>query len=114
MLRIQADAFRRANPERGDDAARFVEELLAPAFRARLGELESLFLNLWAANFDAAELEELNAFYRTPLGLKLAQRSPALAQQGMQLGAAWGERIERELLERLRPELVRRRLQAPV
>ena len=114
MMRLQADAYRRANPERGDDAARFVEELLAPAFRERLGELEEVFVNLWAANFDVAELEEINAFYRSPLGQKLIQRSPALTQQAMNLGAAWGQRIERELQERLRPELARRRLQAPI
>ena len=61
MTRLQVEAFRRANPGRGEAAARFVEDHLAPALRARMGELEDVFVHLWAGNFDAPELEEIPA-----------------------------------------------------
>jgi hypothetical protein len=114
MTRLQVEAFRRANPGRGEAAARFVEDHLAPALRARMGELEDVFVHLWAGNFDAPELEEIIAFYRSPLGRKLIERSPRLMQQGMAAGAAWGERVEREALEQLRSEMSRRNLRPPI
>ena len=43
---------------------------------------------VYAEEFTEAELRELIAFYRTPLGRKLAERTPELSRKGAEAGAA--------------------------
>jgi uncharacterized protein len=57
------------------------------------------FARLYAARFTESELREIAAFYRTPVGSKLARETPALTEEGGQLG--------RQMVDRHLPELQR-------
>ncbi len=45
-------------------------------------------LKLYADEFTAAELSEINAFYQTAVGQKTIQKMPTLMAQGSQIGSA--------------------------
>ena len=48
--------------------------------------LKDDLVSLYASNFTASELKDLNDFYKTPTGQKTIQVLPQLMQQGAQLG----------------------------
>ncbi|HEU4566148.1 MAG TPA: DUF2059 domain-containing protein [Gemmatimonadaceae bacterium] len=52
----------------------------------------------YAGTFTEAELRELVKFYRSPVGRKLAEQTPVLAQKGQEIGAAVAQEHQAELL----------------
>jgi uncharacterized protein len=63
------------------------------------------YIDLYAGAFTEAELREITAFYRSPVGQKVARSTPQLMAQG----AALGERAVRDHMGELQ-EMVLRRL----
>jgi uncharacterized protein len=71
----------------------------------RRAELENIMARIWAETFSDEELEELLAFYESPLGQKYAQEFPLLLRA--QIGAAewWGREISEDMFRRVQREL---------
>ena len=93
-----------ANPATAKD----VDAVFGPAeakFIQRLDELKGEIAPLYARAFDARELREMIAFYRTPTGAKLIQLQPQLAQGSMAIGQSWGQRIFKEVEEDVKKQL---------
>jgi uncharacterized protein len=81
-----------------DEFARFgVEE-----FKKALPELEEPMAVIYDLNFSGAEIKELDAFYRSPLGQKLITVFPKIAQQSFAMGQAWGQRVGKRVEEDIR------------
>jgi uncharacterized protein len=55
----------------------------------------------YAINFTVDEIRQIDAFYRLPVGRKLLERSPGLAQQTTQIGEDVGKRAAEALQLRL-------------
>jgi hypothetical protein len=55
------------------------------------------FAAAYAEEFTEEELEQLLAFYTSPLGIKVAERTPTLTQKGAMIGEEIGERYAAEL-----------------
>jgi hypothetical protein len=87
-----------ANPGKEAQVQSLVTELLMPEFRARIGELEEPTLRVWADAFTVAEMDELLAFYATPIGRKTLSVMPQLSQQSSALGMAWGQRVAQDAI----------------
>lgn len=75
---------------------RFRKEVLG-----RLDELNAQIATLYFERFSLQELEELTAFYETPAGRKLAKEGPELVEASTRVGAAWGEQVALEVLEKM-------------
>jgi uncharacterized protein len=71
--------------------------ILMAEMESHYDEFADMVATVYAANFSAQELREITAFYRTPTGQKLLERLPAIAQQNMTLGQAWGAKIGEDL-----------------
>jgi hypothetical protein len=84
-------------------------DAFAPALldnmNARMTELVEMMALIYARNFTAEEMREMMTFYRTPLGQKLLQRMPVVAQESMTAGQAWGRQIGAEVQSRMIEEL---------
>jgi len=50
---------------------------------ALVEELQAATVQVYARNFSVAEIEQLAAFYRTPLGKKMLARMPAIASESV-------------------------------
>jgi hypothetical protein len=73
--------------------AEFWERFLVKA-RADVGVLVDSLAPVYAARFTkAAELEQLLAFYESPVGRRVVADQPAIAQESQQLGMRWGTRM---------------------
>jgi hypothetical protein len=67
----------------------FKEELLGT-----FPELYNAMAVIYMDTFSHEEIKELLAFYATPVGKKLADKSGELAQKGMTAGQSWGMKVQ--------------------
>jgi hypothetical protein len=100
----------RAGNKTQDEATKIVDEVLMPDFVARQSELTNNLIDVWARAFSVDDLKALEVFYKTPLGQKLIQTLPAVTQQGMQAGQAWGQSVYQEAITKHKDELILRGL----
>jgi hypothetical protein len=74
-----------------------VVEAFAPYYTAMVDNIATVY----ASNFTAGELHEIEAFYRQPVGQKLLEKSPILAQQSSQVGQDASRKAAEDLRARL-------------
>jgi len=75
---------------------------------ARSSELVDLIAVVYARNFTAAELQQVSAFYRSPVGQKFLEKMPTITQESMQAGQKWGQTVAGEMRGRIIEELRKR------
>jgi hypothetical protein len=63
---------------------------------------------VYARNFSAGEMQQLIAFYRTPVGQKFLEKTPAVMQESMAVGQKFGQSVAGELRARMIEELRKR------
>src|SRR5262245_2833210 len=86
------DLVARANPEPGPAVRKIMDEMMMPEMRKAIPEAIDGIAAVYAHNFTADELNELIAFYKTPVGQKFIERQPALMTELSETGQAWGQR----------------------
>jgi hypothetical protein len=77
-------------------------------FNSRLSDLAELIAQIYARNFTANEMREIQAFYQTPTGQKVVQATPLIAQQSLLVGQEWGKSLAADLRARITDELRKR------
>jgi hypothetical protein len=87
------------NPGREKDIHSLVQDHMRPALKDGIPELIQGFEALYASNFTVDEMDQLIAFYRTPIGRKSLQQMPQIIQQSMALGQAWAGKIMQRVEE---------------
>lgn len=72
-------------------------------FRAEIDieELVRMTIPIYDKHFTQAEIRELIAFYQTPLGVKLVEKMPAIAQESMAAGMKWGGELAQKAMAKL-------------
>ncbi|MCH4823751.1 DUF2059 domain-containing protein [Gramella lutea] len=68
------------------------------AFKKELAEsrggLYKKLASVYIENFTEQELDEILAFYATPIGEKMIKVTPELTKKGMEIGQAWGAELQ--------------------
>jgi hypothetical protein len=72
--------------------AEFWERFVARA-RTDVATLVDSLAPLYATRFTKAELDQMLAFYQSPVGRHAAAEQTAIAEESQQLGVRWGARI---------------------
>ena len=67
--------------------------------------LKDELIAIYVKEFTVAELREMVKFYKTPVGQKLAEKTPVLTSKGMQLGMARMQANQAELRQMIEAEL---------
>jgi hypothetical protein len=102
-----------ANPNQGTAVQSFVDDFVLPEIRARVPPLLAAAAGNFAQAFTEDELNEIVAFYESPVGQKLRRARPALQRQLLQFGQLWAAQTFRETLQQLKPQLEAQGLAAP-
>ena len=76
-----------------------VDQALMPDIRASEPQFVTTVATLYGQAFTAPELQQILAFYQTPVGQKLQQVTPGLTQQMVQAGHAWIAQIGEQVLK---------------
>lgn len=93
------------------DKADKIREFFVPMMKemaARKEELIEKASRIYAEEFTAAELRELVAFYKTPVGRKLAKRLPAIMRKMNAAGGAWGRQVAQDIIRKAKEEAKKR------
>ncbi len=87
-----SQALRQSNPDVPPRAFDIIQEEVMGVISEELenGSFENQIVPVYAKYFSLDEVEELLAFYRTPIGQKTIEVMPLLTQESMQIGQSWG------------------------
>jgi hypothetical protein len=75
--------------------------MVADAFTPYYSSMVDGIAAIYASNFTAAELRDMEAFYRQPTGQKMLTKMPAISQQALAVGQEIGRRASDDLRQRL-------------
>jgi hypothetical protein len=75
--------------------------MIADAFTPYYSSMVDGIAAIYASNFSAAELRDIEAFYRQPTGQKLLAKMPAISQQALAVGQEIGRKAAEDLRQRL-------------
>jgi uncharacterized protein len=82
--------------------------VLLEGMNGRIDELANELAMVYARNFTADEMRQITAFYRSATGQRFVEKMPAVAQQSLPVGQAWGQKVAAELQGRIAEELRKR------
>ena len=98
-------ALLQTNPQLGKDLNDVARQLHGE-FAPRRTEIVNEAAKFYAAAFTEAELKDLVAFYKSPLGKKVQEREPAILDQTFSfVQQQWAPRVGEELMSRFRAEM---------
>jgi hypothetical protein len=101
-------AVRRQNPNVSDDAINALTAALQDEMSADSDQLMDLYATIYAEHFTTDELQQLAAFYRSPVGQKYVATVPSMFKEIMPVAQAWGLEIGERVKKRLGAELQKR------
>jgi hypothetical protein len=99
--------FLQSNPMLANDLNAVAAQLLKE-FRPRLEQLKTDAAKLYAARFTEAELNQIYAFYTSPLGAKLIKVEPQVLDESMKEANQWAEKLADEVMAKMRSEMRKR------
>jgi hypothetical protein len=82
-----------------------VANQLRTEYAARRADVSTEVARVYARHFTEAELKDLLAFYKTPLGRKIVAEEPRALEESIGRMEDWARRISDELLPRFRAEM---------
>jgi uncharacterized protein len=85
-----------------------ISAVLLEAASTRVDEVSDQIVGIYARHFTADELRQLTAFYHAPVGQKLLQAQPAIAQESLAVGQNWAHTIATEMQGQINEELRKR------
>jgi hypothetical protein len=81
---------------------------LRAEYASRTEELVNEAAKLYASRFTEQELNELLAFYKTPLGSKMIMEEPRILDESLQNTHNWANRLSEEIIGKFRTEMKKR------
>jgi hypothetical protein len=99
--------FLQQNPGLAKDLNEIAAQMrtdLAPRFN----ELVDEFAKLYAAHFTEAELKQILAFYKSPIGTKLISEQPKVGEESLKFAQEWANKLSDEVTTNMRDELKKR------
>ncbi len=105
IMRQQAKLIKKLRPATSSKALRRFEELFVKEAQTDVQLLMDQIAKVYAGLLSRQDIADLAKFYRTPLGQKLIQVQPQVAQASMRIGAIWGQSAGKKIAERVRVQL---------
>lgn len=63
-----------------------------------------LVIPIYQKYLTEADVTALNAFYDTPAGKKMVSVQPAIMQESMSIGQAWGQKIAQDVMQKYKEQ----------
>jgi len=70
--------------------------------KTSLDDLVEMLEPVYVKSLTQDDLQQLIAFYQTPIGMKYANQTPIIMQESMQVGQQWGRKIATEFQDKLK------------
>ena len=85
-----------------------VADHLRAEYEPRTAELSNEVAKSYAARFTEAELRELLAFYKSPIGRKAITEEPQVIDASAARMLEWGSKFSQEIINKMRAEMKKR------
>ena len=82
-----------------------VANQLHKEYAPKRAELLDMVAAIYAQHFTEAELKDIVAFYKTPVGKKLVTEEPRVLEDGMKAAQSWATTFSDVVVERFRTEM---------
>ncbi len=102
-----------ANPGQEEKVDRAVADLIRPSLKRRMPEYLDLAAAIYADHFTRSELDQLLAFYKSPVGQKLKREQDKLVPAISEMARNWVNRVGNDVLKDASQGLLKRGLQPP-
>jgi hypothetical protein len=99
--------FLQQNPGLGKDLNEIATKLRAD-LAPRFSELTDEVAKLYAAHFSDAELKQVLAFYKSPIGMKLIAEQPKVGEESLKFAQDWANKLSDQVIANMRDELKKR------
>jgi uncharacterized protein len=99
--------FLQQNPALSKDLNEITVKLRAE-LAPRFDELTAEVAKLYAVHFTEAELKDLLAFYKSPVGMKLITEQPKIGEEGLKFAQDWANQLSDQVIAKMRDELKKR------
>jgi hypothetical protein len=113
MQKPLSQLMERSNPGRGREVADLMQERLIPAMRKRAPEFINQAASVYSKHFTIADLDQLIAFYKSPVGKKLFAAQGTILTEMKQVAQVWVQDLATEVTQSLAPEFQKRGLAMP-
>jgi len=95
-------ALKQNNPDLPEKAFQILSEEADKAMADNMDNLMSQILTVYNNHFTKAEIDELLAFYATPIGKKMISVLPQILKESLTVGQTWGQTLAPKLLENIK------------
>lgn len=99
MSQMMLQQLRIADPSIPERLIVIAQEEVVAIIDAEIGDLMDLIVPLYAKRLTREDVRGLIAFYQSDLGRKAVEVMPAIMQDAMRTGQAWGEQMTPRLIE---------------
>jgi len=103
-----------ANPGKEKEVAEVMTQFIVPKMKENLPEALRQCAVVYADHFTEDELNQLIAFYQSPLGRKLVHEQPAMSRELSRFGAAWARKAAQQAIHEYANEFKKRGLDTPI
>lgn len=102
MVNSMAGALKRANPSIPDQVIAALPDITNEVIAEQTPVFREMLIALYAQYYTAEDIKAMIAFYNSDVGQKTIKVMPALMQDSMTRGAAWGQGLGPEIARRLK------------
>lgn len=67
-----------------------------------IDDLVTMLAPVYEKHLTEADLNEVIKFYSSPIGKKLAEKTPAIMEESMQAGQTWGQGVAQKVMTKLK------------
>ena len=99
--------FLQQNPGLGKDLNEITAKMRAD-LAPRFSELTDEVAKLYTAHFSDAELKQVLAFYKSPIGMKLIAEQPKVGEESLKFAQDWANKLSDQVIANMRDELKKR------
>jgi uncharacterized protein len=99
--------FLQQNPGLGKDLNEIATKMRAD-LAPRFSELTDEVAKLYTAHFSDAELKQVLAFYKSPIGMKLIAEQPKVGEESLKFAQDWANKLSDQVIANMRDELKKR------
>jgi len=78
------------------------DEIEKEALGTTIDDLVNMLSPIYKQHLTEGDLDEIIKFYRSPVGVKMAEKTPIILQQSMQAGREWGQKLGEKVGARLK------------
>ncbi|MBB2147015.1 DUF2059 domain-containing protein [Pedobacter sp. LMG 31464] len=88
--------------KKSDVPEEFWTEMSAELLKTTIGDMADMLVPVYEKHLTLADINQLIAFYESPIGKKFAEKTPIITQESMQVGQQLGMKIGQKVVEKLK------------